>query len=497
MTSRYSSDTTVIVATALVCGFLVNRGPRVVSYVFGPATAGVLALLWFMLAATIANRGLHLAPFDLDGFRGHARSTTLAAFVRILAVMTGVEVFANLVAAYVGPPLARSRLAFRSLSIVMGSTALTMVIVGPAIVALTDPNDPDVSVFTQAMDALLPRPVAYLGTTVSVLVLLSAAAASALGIQNLFVGLSLRRYVPAFLGRVDRAGIARQPVRAEVCAAIVCFVALGTSEHTYLAVYAAGVFVLLSMTSWAATVRLVRRRDHDATVGAMTFAAVVAAALFTSGATVVIFVERFTEGVWIYLLLVPALAGAFALVRRVRGDPSAVAARMGRLAARWDAGIRDQLPLEPQPSEPRPAESPDRTTLHAVPGWAPGDRWRVSVPLDGSAFAESALRHAASLRAEHPVDLFLVHVADDVTEPHALDYLAIVARAVEPLFASVDQRVHAGAVAAAIIEHAEQHVVTMVVMGAHGTRGWRAAVLGSVTREVIASGRVTVMAVSS
>ncbi|MCZ7534533.1 MAG: hypothetical protein M5T61_00400 [Acidimicrobiia bacterium] len=39
-----------------------NRGPRVVSFVFGPATAGVLVLLWVMMIATVARRGFHLAP---------------------------------------------------------------------------------------------------------------------------------------------------------------------------------------------------------------------------------------------------------------------------------------------------------------------------------------------------------------------------------------------------------------------------------------------------
>ena len=42
----------------------------------------------------------------------------------------------------------------------------------------------------------------------------------------------------------------------------------GTREETYLALYAAGVFVLLSMTSWAAARRLVRSlRGHPTTPG--------------------------------------------------------------------------------------------------------------------------------------------------------------------------------------------------------------------------------------
>lgn len=499
------------IGTALACGFLVNRGPRIVSYVFGPATGAVLALLWIMMIATVARRGLHLAPFTLDGFRDGALPTTLGGFVRILAVMTGVEVFANLVAAYAGPAEIRSRLAFRSLAIIMGSTALTMVIVGPAVVALADPHDPNVSVFTQTMDALLPRPIAYAGTVVSVLVLLSASAASALGVQNLFVGLALRRYAPAFFARTNRAGIAANPVRAEVATAIASFVVLGTREDTYLAVYAAGVFVLLSMTSWAATVRLVRRRGHEpeASSGA-TFAAVIAAAAFTTTATVVIFVERFTDGVWLYFVLVPVLASAFGIVRSLRGDPSAAGERMGRLVARWHPHEAPPLAFEPSRGEaeaatvavvdaaggePGLASPSPALHLHRVAEWLPSGRWRVSVPLDGSAFAEHALRATAALARHRPVDVLLVHVADYATEPHAQQYLSLVAAHVEPHVASVETHVVCGEIAETIVAHAAAHTVTLVVMGAHGRTGWRAAVVGSVTHDVIAAGRVSVLTV--
>jgi hypothetical protein len=102
--------------------------------------------------------------------------------------MTGIEIFANLVAAYEGPAKLRSRYAFGSLIIIMGTTSLTMLIVGPAILAVADPMNHNVSVFTQTMDVLLPPPLPYIGTLIGIAVLLSAAAASAQGIQNLALG---------------------------------------------------------------------------------------------------------------------------------------------------------------------------------------------------------------------------------------------------------------------------------------------------------------------
>ncbi|MBK5287880.1 MAG: hypothetical protein JJE46_05365, partial [Acidimicrobiia bacterium] len=388
--------TWLALGVAVLCGALVNRGPRMVSWVFGPATAGVLALLWTMMIATVVRRGFHLAPLDFRAFSGRYLRYTLGGFVRILALMTGIEVFANLVASYAGPPAVRSRRAFTSLAIIMGSTSLTMVIVGPAILAISDPAKAHVSVFTQTMDALLPRPLTLAGTGIGVLVLLSAAAASALGIQNLFLGLSVRHYAPAALAYPNRVGVASRPVWIEVGTACVVFLILGSREATYLAVYAAGVFVLLSMTAWAAVLRVVRRRRHGADLGIATLVAVLAAAVFASAATVVIFVERFTDGVWMYFVLVPALAGVFGLVRRQRGHPGPTVERIGRLLSRWSGGDHslvnvgaapdDVVPLVESLRNGRGTEAdaptvPDRQgtpMLHRVAAMPASGPWRLA-----------------------------------------------------------------------------------------------------------------------
>ena len=150
--------------------------------------------------------------------------------MRILAVMTGIEVFANLVAAYEGSPQEKSSKAFGSMVIIMGTTAVTMLIVGPAIYDLSDPTNREVSVFTQTMDQLLPAPLPWIGTLVGVAVLLSAAAASAQGLQNLALGLRFRHYVPSFIGRQNRFDVAPMPVWIEVGIVVVCFLLFGTTR---------------------------------------------------------------------------------------------------------------------------------------------------------------------------------------------------------------------------------------------------------------------------
>lgn len=283
------ADLRLGVATGLTLGVaaVVNRGPRVAAAAFGPATAALLVLLWVMIGASVWHLGLQLPPLRTEAFSGKYLGATLGGFARILALMTGIEVFANLVTAYDGSARERGRRAFGSLAIVMGTTGLTMLVVGPAIFALADVERTEVSVFTQTMDALLPAPLAYAGTLIGVAVLLSASATATLGIQNLALGLSHRHYLPARLGRRNRFGVAGAPVWYTAAVASACFVLFGTHEGTYLALYAAGVFVVLSMTCWATVRRLLRERSGLGVLGAAV------AATFTTTATAVIFAERF------------------------------------------------------------------------------------------------------------------------------------------------------------------------------------------------------------
>lgn len=308
--------TIVAIGLSILTGWLVNRGPKVAARTFGPATAGVLILLWVMVFATIFEYGFHLPKIDLRAFSPEYLGYTVNGFVRILAVMTGIEVFANLVAAYDGPPHIKSRRAFNSLLIIMGTTAITMLIVGPAIADLSDPTDEHVSVFTQTMDQLLPDPLPYIGTFVGIAVLMSASAASAQGLQNLSLGLRERNYIPHLLGQRNKFEVADKPVWIEVAIVTVCFLFFGTSEETYLAVYAAGVFILLSMTGWAVTKRLVRDIREQFTISKLAFiVGAVLAAILTTGATGIIFFERFREGAWTYLIFIPLLYATFTYFR--------------------------------------------------------------------------------------------------------------------------------------------------------------------------------------
>lgn len=389
----------VAIALSVLTGWLVNRGPKMAARAFGPATAGVLLLLWAMIGATIWKQGFQLPDLNLSAFSGEYLHFTIGGYVRILAVMTGIEVFANLVAAFDGDDQVRGKRAFNSLLIIMGTTAATMLIVGPAIKELSDPTNPHVSVFTQTMDALLPSPLPHLGTLVGIAVLMSASAASAQGLQNLSLGLKKRHYIPLTLGQQNNYDVADKPVWIEVGIASVCFLVIGTNEESYLPIYAAGVFILLSMTGWAVTKRLIRElRQRFSISKLLLVVGTILASILTTGATGVIFEERFSEGAWTYFLFVPVLYGVFTYSRNRLGTPSPAMDYLGQLDSTLLAGFGfgQMAPVLATGEGEISAETPQIS-------WEPEpiekSKWRgqkrniekVAILLDGSVYAAQAL----------------------------------------------------------------------------------------------------------
>jgi nucleotide-binding universal stress UspA family protein len=410
--------TIVAIALSILTGALVNRGPKMAARAFGPATAGVLVLLWMMIIATVIKTGFHLPKFSLEAFSPQYLNFTISGYVRILAVMTGIEVFANLVAAYGGTPTQKSNKAFGSLLIIMGTTAATMLIVGPAIFTLSDPAITEVSVFTQTMDALLPAPLPYFGTLIGIVVLMSASAASAQGLQNLALGLKLRHYIPRALGARNAYDVADKPVWLEVGIVCVCFLLFGTHEETYLALYAAGVFVLLSMTGWAVAKRLLREvRQRFSLAKSGLILGIILAATLTTGATLIIFEERFFEGAWAYFFIIPVLYVAFSYFRNRIGAPSPEMDYLGQidstLLAGFGFGQSDWL--EPAAAAENGTEIPLKLT------WTPepvkvveaATIRRVALLLDGSAYAAQALPLAQLVCETSGAHLTLLSAAYD------------------------------------------------------------------------------------
>ena len=478
----YDLRTFAAVILSVGIGWLVNRGPKAAARTFGPATFSVLLLLWTMIIATIWEQGFHLPGFDLKAFTPHYLPYTLSGFSRLLALMTGIEVFANLVAAYEGTPAQRSSKAFHSLLIAMGTTCATMLIVGPAIFRVSDPTNANVSVFTQAMDQILPHPLPYIGTFIGTIVLASAAAASAQGLQNLSLGLSYRHYVPARMGQRNDFDVADMPVWIEVAIASLCFILLGTREDVYLSLYAVGVFILLSMTGWAAAKRTLQLRSRSSALNrAIGLTGAIAAALLTSAATVIIFYERFSHGAWAYLLLIPVIYSALTFYRKRQGDPVPLSEHLGRLYS-------DQylLPYQRKGGPQRETKIED-----------------VLVPLDGSQNAEFALSAAENLAHAFQSDLTLLSVEPaaglftrprdrsllEVTQP----YLARHASRLKDSGLKVDCVVERGKPDQVITAMAQDMGADLIVMTAYGHSGIERLFVSDIAERTIQKARTPVL----
>jgi len=492
----------VAVILSILTGWVVNRGPKTAAAIFGPATAAVLLLLWTMNIATIIKLGLHLPNFSLQAFQGEYLHYTLAGYARILAVMTGIEVFANLVAAYEGTPEEKSRKAFGSLLIIMGTAAATMLITGPAIYRLSDPTNPEVSVFTQTMDKLLPAPLAYAGTLIGVAVLLSASAASAQGLQNLALGLKSRHYVPEIIGRRNKYDVADVPVWIEVGIASLCFLFIGTREETYLSVYAAGVFILLSMTGWAASKRLVRELKAEFSIShAATLVGTVIAAFLTTGATIIIFAERFKEGAWTYFIFIPVLYAIFTYYRKKLGPPSPLAEELGRLEeAMWSVVTPGEAPpvtVTMPVVETTWEANPERLARWREPAQPPR---HILVPLGGSVYAEQALEAAITLARANGGQITLVSVIR-TRDPNPSDeqsrtmlqsmkqqkeaYLQKVAERVREQGVSVDYQVGIGPIADVLNQIAHERNVDLLIMTTHSKSAFQRWLMGSKASKIL------------
>lgn len=470
--------TMVAIVLSILVGWLVNRGPRTAARTFGPATAAVLILLWLMILSTLLRTGFHLPVLSLEAFRPPNLHFTVGGYVRILAVMTGIEVFANLVAAFDGTPKQKSRKAFQSLLIIMSTTAATMLIVGPAIFSLSDPHNTDVSVFTQTMDRLLPAPLPYLGSLVGIVVLMSACAASAQGLQNLALGLKDRHYIPPALGALNHYDVADKPVWLEVVAVSVCFLLFGTHEATYLALYAAGVFILLSMTGWAVTQRLVRELTQQFSIRrAASIAGTAIAALLTTCATLIIFEERFREGAWIYFILIPVLYLAFTYFRKRIGAPSPEMDYLGQLNASLLAGFGfGQTPVHA-------AENGDPNDVKI--GWTPEPVRtyrplngnikieRVLTLLDGSSNAAQALPMAQFICETTGAHLTLLSASRDfqagsAAKVEAEAYLTLIAEKMHAAGIRVTATVRAGSTAAVAQQVVTEKNIDLVIVTTGG-----------------------------
>ena len=221
----------------------------------------------------------------------------------------------------------------------------------------------------------------HAGTLVGIVVLLSAATASAQGLQNLALGLRQRHYVPASFGQRNRFDVADRPVAVQVIIVGACFIAFGTHEDTYLALYAAGVFVLLGLTGWASVKRLLRERRAGAT-STLSVVATTVAAVVTSGAAGLIFFERLRKVEKTNDSAGTSTTYAHAPSVKRLGAPTPIEERLGRVLAEQKSFVPGRRPAWERPRA-RPASA--MNSVRALLSVDRGPEALVAMILKGAA----------------------------------------------------------------------------------------------------------------
>jgi nucleotide-binding universal stress UspA family protein len=139
---------------------------------------------------------------------------------------------------------------------------------------------------------------------------------------------------------------------------------------------------------------------------------------------------------------------------------------------------------------------------------------RILVPIDGSATANLGLREAVRLAKNQKAQLCVLHVVDEffVTQSaegmvYTDDMFDALRKGGRKLLSGADIKVRklglkprtllaetlTGGVAGVIVEQAKKWKADLIVMGTHGRRGVRRAVMGSDAEQVLRSTTVPVL----
>ncbi|GAH01432.1 unnamed protein product, partial [marine sediment metagenome] len=227
--------------------------------------------------------------------------------------------------------------------------------------------------------------------------------------------------------------------------------------------------------------RLMRELRARRTLGVgASLAGTAVAALLTTGATVIIFGERFFEGAWTYFLFIPLLYIFFSYFRRRLGDPTPAEERMGLITSE-----RRYLPVYHE-------ESIELEPVRLQ---------RILVPLDGSDLAENSLPVAQAISrcfggevtlmtvendgstASRPVSTFAGGPGFSLNGDHAL-YLNHIANQLNMGNVPTQTVVREGPVAEAIGSSAGKGQ-DLIVMSTNGRSGLKRVVIGSVASGVV------------
>lgn len=266
----------------------------------------------------------------------------LKAFAAGCSALTGVEAIANAVPSFRTPAVRRAQHTEVALGLLLGTMLLGL---AWQIRAHQVVPRGDVTVLAQlSAGAFGTGWLFYLTNLTVTLVLVLAANTSFGGLPVLLSLLAKDRRVPSLFALRSERPVFRYGVSALAVLAAVVLLVVGAETHRLLPVFAIGVFIGFTISQ----VGLVRHWSRERGPGWLPRAALNGfGAVLTAVALVVLFAEKFTEGAWLLLIILPLLVINFARTEN------------------YYAGVAEELRLGIVP--PRPRVGSDSQALVVVP----------------------------------------------------------------------------------------------------------------------------------
>lgn len=231
----------------------------------------------------------------------------LKAFAAGCSALTGVEAIANAVPAFRAPAIRRAQHTEVALGVLLGTMLLGLawLIRDHQVVPRTD-----VTVLAQLSAAAFGTGwLFYLTNLVVTLVLVLAANTSFGGLPVLLSLLAKDRRVPSLFALRSERPVFRYGVTALALLAALVLMVVNAETHRLLPVFAIGVFIGFTISQ----VGLVRHWQRERGPHWLSRALLNGfGAVLTAVAGVVLLAEKFTEGAWLLLLLLPLLVLNFA-----------------------------------------------------------------------------------------------------------------------------------------------------------------------------------------
>ncbi|MBY8862660.1 APC family permease [Nocardia sp. CA2R105] len=235
----------------------------------------------------------------------------LRAFAAGCSSLTGVEAIANAVPSFRTPAVRRAQHTEIALGVLLGLMLLGLaVLIGKY---HTVPRG-DVTVLAQLSAGAFGTGWAFYVTNLAVtLVLVLAANTSFGGLPVLLALLAKDHRVPHMFGMRSERPVFRYGVTALAVLAAIVLVVVHADTHRLLPVFAIGVFIGFTL-SQAGLVRHWRHQRGDGWIRRTALNGF--GAILTAIAGIVLLAEKFTEGAWLLLIIVPVLVVLFARTER-------------------------------------------------------------------------------------------------------------------------------------------------------------------------------------